>query len=264
MLLDGREVAGFIKERHFRQMGGLNPGPGLAIVANMQRADTASFVRAKQSYGEDIGVRVEVVGPSRSLTGTIEQLNRRADITGIVVQLPLEDPDQIDEALAAIDPAKDVDGLGPNSPYEVAAVKGILWLLAGFNIDLKAARVAVVGQGRLVGKPLSDQLESNGIQVVRCDINTPDLAAALQDCGIIVSATGRPGLITSDMVSEGMVVIDAGGGELNGKVVGDADPALYKRSDIKISPVPGGVGPMTVAALFDNLMLAAMKSSHPK
>lgn len=260
MILDGREVAGFIKERHRRQMGGLHPAPALAIVANLKRPDTASFVRAKQRYGEDIGVRVEVVSPGRSITGTIEQLNRRPDVAGIVVQLPLENPEQTDDALAAIEPAKDVDGLGPASPYEVAAVKGIMWLLAAYGIEVKAGPVGVVGQGRLVGRPLSEQLERNGAGVVRCDENTADLAKALKDCGIIVSAAGQPGLITDSIVPAGCVLIDAGGGEVKDRVVGDIDTALYERPDLKISPVPGGVGPMTVAALFDNLLLAAAKS----
>lgn len=260
MILDGREVAGFIKERHRRQMGGLHPAPALAIVANLKRADTASFVRAKQRYGEDIGVRVEVVSPGRSITGTIEQLNRRPDVAGIVVQLPLENPDGTDAALAAIDPAKDTDGLGPNSPYEVAAVKGIMWLLAAYGIEIKTGPVGVVGQGRLVGRPLADRLEASGVAVVRCDDTTPDLAAAVRECGIIVSAAGRPGLITAETVPPGCVLVDAGGGEAGGRVVGDVDPALYERPDLKVSPVPGGVGPMTVAALFDNLLLAAAKS----
>lgn len=260
MLLDGREVAGFIKERHRRQMGGLQAAPVLAIVANLKRLDTASFVRAKQRYGQDVGARVEVVAPGRNLLGTIEQLNRRPDISGIIIQLPLDDPKQTDAALAAVDPAKDVDGLGPDSRFEVSAVKGIMWLLAAYGIETKAANVAVIGQGRLVGQPLADQLERNGARVVRCDDTTPDLAAAVEGCGTIVCAAGRPGLITEAIVPAGCVVIDAGGGEADGKVAGDADPALYERRDLKVSPVPGGVGPMTVAALFDNLLLAAGKS----
>lgn len=253
MILDGREVAGFIKERHRRQAAAYNPPLKLAIVLGTKRADTASFVRAKESYGRDIGVLVEVVHPGRSIAGTIEQLNRRPDVTGIIVQLPLDEPEDTGAALAAVDPAKDVDGLGPSGSFEVAAVKGILWLLAAYNVEVKPGPVAVVGQGRLVGRPLSDALEASGVQVVRCDEHTPDLAEAVRDSGIIISATGQPGLISDEIVKPGQVVVDAGGGEEGG----DADPALYQRSDIKISPVPGGVGPMTVAALFDNLLLAA-------
>ncbi len=154
---------------------------------------------------------------------------------------------------------KDVDGLGPNSPFDAATPKAILWLLGGYNIDFKGKTVVVVGQGLLVGAPLATMLEDSGAHVIRCDKSTADLRSEVMKADIIVTATGQPNLITADMVKSGTVVIDAGTAEIDGNLVGDVDHALYEDESLKITPNPGGVGPITVAALFDNLLQAATK-----
>lgn len=253
--LDGREVAGFIQERHARQVRGLHPAPRLAIVRQGATPATDLYLRVKRQYGEDIGASVSLYTETPdSILDRIAALNADPVVTGIIIQLPFADAPALEErATAAVAPGKDVDGLAPDSPFEVATVKGIFWLLAAYNTDIKG-RVAVVGQGRLVGRPFADQAEASGAEVLRADINTPDLTAVTSTADIIVTATGRPGLITSGMVRSGAIVIDAGSPR------SDLAPELFGRSDLTITPNPGGVGPMTVAALYDNLLIARLKA----
>jgi methylenetetrahydrofolate dehydrogenase (NADP+)/methenyltetrahydrofolate cyclohydrolase len=165
------------------------------------------------------------------------------------VQLPFADASElVDEALSAVAKAKDVDGLAPDSPFEAATPKAILWLLAAYNIELKDKTIAVVGQGRLVGAPLANTLEASGHTVKRIDDTTKDLKSELVEADIIIAATGEPGLITSEMVKAGAVIVDVGAPK--SELAND----LRARTDIKVTANPGGVGPVTVAALFDNLL----------
>lgn len=253
-LLNGRDVAEFVKARHARQIRSLQAPPRLAIVRQGATPATDGYLRAKQQYGQDVGAEVDCYteAPDQILA-RITSLAADSDVTGIIVQLPFaNDPSLIDAALDAVPPAKDVDGLAPQSPFEAATPKAILWLLAAYNISLEG-RVAIVGQGRLVGRPLSDRLEASGCDVVRIDEHTPDLAAVLHRADTIISATGQPGIITSKMVKPQTVVVDAG------YPTSDLAPELSRRPDLTITPNPGGVGPMTVAALFDNLLIAALQ-----
>jgi methylenetetrahydrofolate dehydrogenase (NADP+)/methenyltetrahydrofolate cyclohydrolase len=253
MLLDGRELVGYIQQRQARQVRSLAVRPRLAIVRQGATKATDTFLRVKTEYGEAIGVAVDTHTESpEGLLRRLHDLNEDETVTGIIVQLPLENPNLTDEAVAAVAPNKDVDGLGPNSPFDPATPKAIMWLLSGFNIELKGKQIAIVGQGRLVGKPLADQLEISGHRVSRIDETVDDLVAQLRGADIIITATGQPGLITSSMVKQGAVVIDAGAPK------SDLAEELRARKDLKVTPNPGGVGPVTVAALFDNLVLAAL------
>lgn len=250
-LLDGRDVAAFIKERHARQVTGLTPAPRLAIIRSAHNEAGDRYLKMKRAYGEEIGAPVDLyVETAATILDRIHTLNTDPAVTGIIIQLPLENPDITGRALAAVAPAKDVDGLGTHSPYEAATPKAALWLLAAYNVDLKG-RIVVVGQGRLVGKPLADRLEASGCDVVRCDITTPDLAAETIQADILFTGTGQAGLIKPNMVKPGAVVVDTGSPRQ------ELDPALYDRPDLTITPNPGGIGPMTVASLFDNLLIAA-------
>lgn len=250
-LLDGREIAEYIQQRHTSQVAGLDPAPRLAIIRSAQNEAGDRYLKMKRAYGEDIGVPVDLyVETEATIIGRIKELNADPAVTGIIIQLPLETPEITDTALAAVAPHKDVDGLGAHSPYEAATPKAALWLLAAYNVDL-AGRIVVVGQGRLVGKPLADRLEASGKQVVRCDIHTKDLRVETLQADIIFTGTGQAGLIKPGMVKEGAVLIDTGSPR------NEFDPALYDRADLTLTPNPGGVGPMTVASLFDNLLIAA-------
>lgn len=250
-LLTGTDIADFIAQRHAGVVAGLAEQPRLAIIRSKDNEAGDRYLKVKRRYGESIGVAVDLyVETSDTIMERIAALNKDAAVTGIIIQLPLTGTDITAEALAAIDPAKDVDGLGPKTPFEAATPKAVLWLLAAHNVDLKG-RMVIVGQGRLVGRPLADRLEASGHEVVRLDINTKDLAAEIIQADFVFTGTGKEHLITPAMVKEGAVIIDTGSPR------NELDPALYMRDDLTITPNPGGVGPMTVVALFDNLIIAA-------
>ena len=135
--------------------------------------------------------------------------------------------------------------------------QAILWLLAAYNLSYKDKKVAVIGQGRLVGAPVADMLEGSGAIVTRCDNTTTDLKSVTLDSDIVISATGQAALIKPDMVKRGTVIIGAGTSDIGGPTKGDLDKELYKDDTLKIARNTGGVGPVTVAALFDNLLIAA-------
>ena len=260
MKLETSDLVGFIKERQRVQLR-LVKTTHLAIVVVGNEAASASFIRAKQRYGSDIGVKVKVeqISTQTELKQALKRLSNDKNVTGIVLQLPLPKDFDTDTAIGLISTNKDVDGLGEQSPFEPATTKAIVWILASLSINLKEATVCVVGQGRLVGAPVSGMLESSGTRVVRCDINTKNLASQTKLADVVISGVGQPGLIARAMLKDGAIVIDAGTAEAAGKQAGDVDPALYNDPSIKVTPVPGGVGPMTAAALFDNLLIAASK-----
>jgi methylenetetrahydrofolate dehydrogenase (NADP+)/methenyltetrahydrofolate cyclohydrolase len=250
-LLDGRDIAGFITQRHLSLAASLAGRPRLAIIRSKDNPAGDKYLKMKRQYGESIGVDVDLyIETAATILERIDTLNADPAVTGIIVQLPLTDSSITDRALAAIAPVKDVDGLGPDSPYEAATPKAILWLLAAHNVDLKG-RIVVVGQGRLIGQPLADRIEASGREVMRCDVHTKDLAAETIQADILVVCTGQKHLITPAMVKEGAVVVDTGSPSA------EVDPAIFSRTDLIVTPNPGGVGPMTVVSLFDNLLIAA-------
>jgi methylenetetrahydrofolate dehydrogenase (NADP+)/methenyltetrahydrofolate cyclohydrolase len=251
-LLDGLEVADYIKERHIRQSARLSVMPKLIIFHDAKTPAGAAYLRAKQQYGEDIGVEVIVFEvATEDLMSAIKEAGADKEVTGIIVQLPLADSAYAEKALTAIPHHKDVDGLRAQEPYQSATPKGIIWLLAAYNVELKGKRIAIIGQGKLVGAPLSDILESSGYDIDRIDIDSAEIASRLLAADIIISATGSPEHLTSAMVKDGAIIVDAG------SPLSELAPGLAVRRDITKTPNPGGVGPMTVAALFDNVLLAA-------
>jgi methylenetetrahydrofolate dehydrogenase (NADP+) / methenyltetrahydrofolate cyclohydrolase len=261
-LLDGRELAGYIQERQARQVRALrqawNVFPKLAIVQTIDNPVIDAYVRLKQSYGEDILVDVEVHKVDQSeLMTTIDRLNQDELVHGIIIQLPLADEAQTDEAVNAVASEKDVDGLGKNATLTPATAMAIDWLLAGYNVELKQKKIAIVGNGRLVGAPLSKIWATAGYDVTVCDSKTEDLASVVRQSSVIVTATGVPGLITAQMLQPSAVVVDAGTAAEHGKIVGDLAPGVRERDDLTITPEKGGVGPLTVTALFDNVIRAA-------
>ena len=246
MLLEGRELAGFIKQRHYQQVRALGFAPHLAIASLAPDASSNTYMRIKQKYGEDIGAQV-----SLQPLAELEQLNSSSAVHGIIIQLPLPKTEDTDETISRIDRLKDVDGLRPDSPYDPATPKGIMWLLGSHGIKVKGLTAVVVGQGRLVGEPMAQILEDSGAEVVPCDIQTEDLAEQILRADLVIMATGQKHLLKPQMVKKDAVIIDAG------SPWPEVDPVLLDTPGLKITPNPGGVGPMTVAALFDNLLLAA-------
>lgn len=261
MKLDGDELASYIKQRHAGEIRSMRVKPKLAIIMHADSGvATRTYVeRTKKGYAVDIGADCEIHEVNLDQPGVmdlIERLNDDTTVHGIIVQLPYPDV-EVEEVLAAVAPHKDIDGLGPESNFDMPTPQAILWLLAGYNISYKAKKVAVVGQGRLVGAPVADMLETSGAIVTRCDYSTTDLKSVTLGSEIVISATGQPALITPDMIKPETVVIGAGTSDVGGSTKGDLDKDLYKDETLKIARNTGGVGPVTVAALFDNLLIAA-------
>ena len=261
--LNGRELVGFIKERQAHQVRGLRQHfkvvPKLAIITTIDSPVIDLYVRLKCNYATDIAVETEVHRTTSQAVGDLlAQLNADPSVKGIIVQLPLDDPAQTDAVVNLITPEKDVDGLGQNAKWDSATATAINWLLAGYNVNLSGKRLALVGNGRLVGAPLLKMWRNSGLDVTVYDESTTDkLATELINYDVIVSAAGVPGLIKSEMLRPGAVVVDAGTASEGSKVVGDLDPAARQRSDLTVTPEKGGVGPLTIAALLDNVIRAS-------
>ncbi len=265
-VLNGADIAAFIKERQARQVRALiqahNVRPRLAIIQTKDDPVIDTYVRLKKEHGNDILVDVEaVVVPQAKAIETIEGYNKDNHTHGMIVQLPLSDISQTETVIGALEPKKDVDGLTENSPFMAATATAINWLLTGYNIELKDKKIFIIGAGRLVGKPLYRLWTGSGYAVTMLDSKTKDVAAQLKEADIIVSATGVPGLLTSAMIPIGATVVDAGTASEAGKTVGDVADDVYTRGDLAITPKIGGVGPLTVAALFDNVIRAATKKN---
>lgn len=261
-ILDGLELAGYIKERQARQVRALRQAhkifPKLAIVRTNDDPRIAAYVRLKKAYGADILVDVdqhvvnETVAPE-----LIKNLNADPSVTGIIIQLPLNDQTQTESLLNLVDPAKDVDGLGKNATLEPATPLAILWLLDGYNVQLAGKTIVVIGQGRLVGAPLTRILRARGYNVTPVTRTTANLLKVVSQADVIISGAGSPNLVTLDMVKQGAVVLDAGVATDKGKLVGDIAPEVRTRNDLTITPEKGGVGPLTVCALFENVIRSA-------
>lgn len=265
-ILNGRELADYVKERQAKQVRGLRQAwhtfPKLAIIVAKDDQVIDTFVRLKHAYGEDVLVDVAIHKVEQAeVANLITQLNNDETVHGIVLQLPLKDPSQTDELVALITPEKDVDGLGPNAVYVSATATAIDWLVAGYNVTLRDRVIAIVGNGRLVGAPLAKLWLNAGLIVHVYDDTTANLSEALREADVIVTATGVPGLVTSTMIAPGRVVVDAGTASENGVIVGDVAADVRERQDVTITPVKGGVGPLTIAALFDNVITSAHKAN---
>jgi methylenetetrahydrofolate dehydrogenase (NADP+)/methenyltetrahydrofolate cyclohydrolase len=178
------------------------------------------------------------------------------------VQLPLHDPSQTEEIVNMVVPEKDVDALGKNAIFDPATPMAIMWLLAGYNIDLQGKKVLLIGRGKLVGAPLERILTASGIDITVADRETEDLRVETLKADVIITATGSPAILYPDMLKEGAVVVDAGVASEEGKTVGDVAEAVYERDDLTITPQKGGVGPLTVCALFDNVIRAARQTTE--
>ena len=263
--LNGSELAGFIKERQAKQVRALRQAwhinPRLAIVTDVENPVIETYMRLKQRYGADILIDVEIHRvPAGGALEVIQELNNRDDVQGIILQLPISNPEQTEELLESIREDKDVDGLRKRAIFQAATPTAISWLLAGYGVDLKNKKVAIVGRGRLVGAPLEKMWLKSGVDVTVFEKG--DDLSQLINYDIIVSATGVPGLIKSQMIKTKTVVVDAGTASENGKIIGDVPEEVRQRNDVIITPKKGGVGPLTVSALFDNVITACLKIAN--
>ena len=275
--LNGAELRDFIKERQAKQVRALRQSwrvfPKLVIFYSSKNPVTETYMRLKEKYGEDILIEVERRKVEISkLKEEIQKANIDEDIHGIIVQLPLENKNgeklsknETEAILSEISKEKDVDGLNGGN-FIPATAQAINWLLAGYNISLENKKIAVVGQGKLVGAPLSKMFEDSDIDVSKFDeLNSDEMKEKLKDFDVVITAVGKPGLITSEMIKNKAVVVDAGTASENGKIKGDVvDSVREFRKDLTITPIKGGVGPLTVASLIDNVIVAARKVANKK
>jgi methylenetetrahydrofolate dehydrogenase (NADP+)/methenyltetrahydrofolate cyclohydrolase len=264
--LNGSELAGFIKERQAKAVRGLRQQwqtiPKLAIVQTKDDPVINTYVRLKKNYGADILIDVDVFRVNQTdAKKTIENLNQDDTVHGIIVQLPLDNPEETDEILNLVSPDKDVDALGKTPNFEPATPMAIMWLLAGYDVKLDGKKIVLVGQGKLVGAPLYEQLLEANYDVVVANRDTDNLEVVIRSADIIITATGSPAIIYPEMLKPGAVVVDAGVASEDGKTVGDLHPTVYARDDLILTPTKGGVGPLTVCALFENVITATRNLS---
>ncbi len=273
-LIDGKALAARVRERVQREVSKLSSPPGLATI--LVGADPASevYVRMKREDSAQVGIESFHHEPGggaseEELGDLIRSLNQDERVHGILLQLPL--PDHLDQEalIALIDPAKDVDGLTPvnagllTQGREDATVPctpaGVMELLSEAGADLEGAHAVVIGRSILVGKPLAALLLAANATVTHCHSRTRDLAAICREADVLVAAVGSPGLVTAEMVSPGAIVIDVGTNRGESGLVGDVDFAAVSELAAAITPVPGGVGPMTRAMLLVNTLAAARR-----
>ncbi len=278
LILNGKELSKKLREKlkeeikDFLSKGYRKPGLAVILVGN----DPASliYVKNKIKACKSIGIEsfffhLEENITTQELLDLIAELNNREDIDGILVQLPLPKSVNQKEIISAILPSKDVDGFHPeNMGKLIAQIEdgfipctplGIDLLMSHYGIEVKGKDVVIVGAGFIVGRPLSSLLLWRNATVTVCHIYTKDISKFTRSADILISATGIPHLIKEDMVSEGTVVIDVGISKVEGKIVGDVDFEKVKRKALAITPVPGGVGPMTVTALLMNTLKSYKK-----
>jgi methylenetetrahydrofolate dehydrogenase (NADP+)/methenyltetrahydrofolate cyclohydrolase len=264
-VLNGAELADYVMERQAREVRALRQAwdvfPKLAIVVTTDDPVIQTYIKLKQQYGEEVLVEVAVHRIAQSEAAeTIQSLNADPSVHGIIIQLPLADPEQTDDIVNMVAPEKDVDALGEQARFDPATPMAIMWLLAGYNIDLQQGKqVVLVGKGRLVGAPLERLLLSSGVNVTAVDRDTENKDEIIAQADVIITATGVPGAVSSAMIKRGAVVVDAGVAAEQGKTVGDLADDVYERDDLALTPKKGGVGPLTVCALFDNVIRSARR-----
>jgi methylenetetrahydrofolate dehydrogenase (NADP+)/methenyltetrahydrofolate cyclohydrolase len=264
-LLNGRELAEYIKQRQSKDVRSLVQAQGirpkLAIIQLKDDPTINVYVNLKKKYGAEIGIDVDIYRiEQKDARDKIKVLNSDDKVHGIIIQLPIENEEETDEIIDLVSPDKDVDALAKSTKFDPATPTAILWLLAGYNVDLRNKKILLVGKGKLVGAPLYKMLLDSGLSVKVADKTTGDLKKECLESEIIVTATGKPGLIDSSMISPKTVVIDAGVASEKSGTVGDLDADVYERSDLIITPSKGGVGPLTVCALFENVLKATRAS----
>jgi methylenetetrahydrofolate dehydrogenase (NADP+)/methenyltetrahydrofolate cyclohydrolase len=271
-VLDGKWVRDQILSELQPRIARLPRRPGLAVVLVGDDPASAIYVRGKVKASESLGIYSEQITPpatisTEELLGIVEGLNERPEIDGILVQMPL--PKQIESRriLVSIHPSKDVDGFHPyNVGNLVAGIPGprpctpagILQLLKRYDIPIAGKHAVVIGRSDIVGKPMGMLLLHENATVTICHSKTADLAGECRRADILVAAIGRKWLVTSDFIKPGATVIDVGMNRLpDGKVTGDVDPEAMKTEAGAYTPVPGGVGPLTIAMLMANTVSAA-------
>ncbi|HBC4042259.1 TPA: bifunctional methylenetetrahydrofolate dehydrogenase/methenyltetrahydrofolate cyclohydrolase FolD [Staphylococcus aureus] len=273
-ILDGKQIAKDYRQGLQNQVEALKEKdftPKLSVILVGNDGASQSYVRSKKKAAEKIGMISEIVHLEETATeeevlNELNRLNNDDSVSGILVQVPL--PKQVSEQkiLEAINPDKDVDGFHPinigklyidEQTFVPCTPLGIMEILKHADIDLEGKNAVVIGRSHIVGQPVSKLLLQKNASVTILHSRSKDMASYLKDADVIVSAVGKPGLVTKDVVKEGAVIIDVGNTpDENGKLKGDVDYDAVKEIAGAITPVPGGVGPLTITMVLNNTLLA--------
>lgn len=232
--------------------------PTLAVILVGENPASLAYIRLKEKRALELGIDFKLfhlpsIATQKQLSEVLADLNQNRHIQGIVVQLPLPNNFDQEKVLKIIDPKKDIDGFYSN--FTPPTAQAILEIFKFYDINLVNKKIVIVGRGRLVGGPLKKIFIKMGLRPIVCDSKTKNLTQETLLADILISAAGVPGLIKSEMIKKGAVLVDAGTSESDGKLIGDIDKSCYQKAS-SYSPVPGGVGPVTVACLFKNLIAA--------
>jgi len=274
-VISGREVAEKILTTDLKNkvidLNKKNIKPKLIVILVGDMKASASYVAQKEKFAVKAGIESDVMRFESSITESeildqIDIINKDENIHGVIVQLPLPDHISVAKVLNRIDPSKDVDGFTPTNVGKLflgedtlvsCTPKGIMQMLASTGTDLSGKNVTVVGRSNIVGKPVAILCLQQNATVTMCHSRTKDLNAKLSDADIIIVAVGIPKFINGDQIPKDSIVIDVGIHNIDGKLCGDVDFESASLKASAITPVPGGVGPMTVCALIENTILAA-------
>ena len=270
-IIDGRKIAEELKSAIAREVSGLNSKPGLAVILVGDNAASKVYVNNKEKGCQEVGFSSVKINrdentSEKELLQLIQDLNNDETIDGILVQLPL--PNHIDtkKVIEAIDPIKDVDGfhkenmgrlLQNNPTLRPCTPRGVMTMLEKSNINPYGLDAVVIGASNIVGRPMAIELLNAGATVTICHSKTQDLPGKVKSADIVVAAVGIPRFVQADWLKKGSIVIDVGINRLEtGELVGDVDFDQAKDVVNAITPVPGGVGPMTIVTLLENTLLA--------
>lgn len=268
MILDGKKLREELLANYKNIIEKENLKIKLAIIQVGDNEASNIYIKNKEKYCNMVGIKTDIYKLSsdtkeEELINLIDKLNKIKEVTGIILQSPVPKHIDYDKCSKTILSSKDVDGFTKENIYKLymnedtimpATVKGIIVLLKKYNINIDGSNVVIIGRGNIVGKPLSLALTNENATVSLLHSHTKDITKYTKEADIIISACGTPNIITSDMIKDNSVVIDVGVNRINGKIVGDVDFESVSKKASFITPNPGGVGPMTIAMIIDNLI----------
>lgn len=268
MILDGKKLRDELLVQYKEKIKEEKLNITLAIILVGNNEASKLYIKNKEKYCTEVGIKVDkyLLDEDTSeevLINLIKDLNEDEKVTGIILQSPVPDGIDFDKCSGMILPSKDVDGFTKDNVYNLylnkksilpCTVKGIIKLLEHYNIEINGKNVAIIGRGNIVGKPLAMALENRNATVSLLHSKTKDLKMFTKDADIVVVACGIPKLLKKEMIKEGSVVIDVGISSVDGKIVGDIDFDNIKDIALFVTPNPGGIGPMTIAMIIDNLI----------
>lgn len=268
MILDGKKLRDELLMQYKEKIKEEKLNITLAIILVGNNEASKLYIKNKEKYCTEVGIKVDKYLldediSEKVLINLIKDLNEDEKVTGIILQSPVPDGIDFDKCSGMILPSKDVDGFTKDNVYNLylnkksilpCTVKGIIKLLEYYNIEINGKNVAIIGRGNIVGKPLAMALENRNATVSLLHSKTKDLKMFTKDADIVVVACGIPKLLKKEMIKEGSVVIDVGISRVDGKIVGDIDFDNIKDIALFVTPNPGGIGPMTIAMIIDNLI----------